>query len=70
MTCTLAPPALRYALSPTVTTPKQGVSSFAVNYSMTGETNLPTGIIDFLGIEKVINPNLGPNSGASAKGPI
>jgi hypothetical protein len=30
--------------------------SFSVNYNMTGETNLPTGIIDFLGIKKFINP--------------
>ena len=35
-------------LLPTVTTPKEGATSFGENYSMTGETNLPTGIIDFL----------------------
>ena len=46
-----------------------GASSFGVRYSITGETNLPTGIIDFLGINKVINPSFGPISGAFAKGP-
>ena len=59
MACTLTPPALRKVLLPTVTVPKEGASSFGVNYSMTGETNLPTGIIDFLGIKKFVNPSLG-----------
>ena len=46
-----------------------GASSFGVRCSITGQTNLPTGIIDFLGINKIINPSLGPISGAFAKGP-
>jgi hypothetical protein len=46
-----------------------GPSSFGARFSITGETNLPTGIVDFLGINKVINPSLGPISGAFAKGP-
>lgn len=62
-----APPALERVLLAMVTTSKKGGSSFSVNYNMTGETNLPTGIIDFLGIKKFIKPNLGPISGTSRK---
>jgi hypothetical protein len=62
-----APPALERVLLAMVTTSKKGASSFSVNYNMTGETNLPTSIIDFLGIKKFIKPNLGPISGTSRK---
>jgi hypothetical protein len=48
-----APPALERVLLAMVTTSKKGASSFSVNYNMTGETNLPTGINRFLGYQEV-----------------
>lgn len=47
-----------------------GASTFGVRNAITGETNLPTGIVDFLGIKKVYDPRLGVNSApAFKKGP-
>ena len=39
-----------------------GTTSFGVRYSITGETNLPTGIVDFLGLNKLTNPFRAGNS--------
>ncbi len=46
-----------------------GASTFGVRYAITGETNLSTGIVDFLGVNKVLDPRLGNPVGAFKKGP-